>query len=135
MTRLQPILGGRKKRDPAIRLPRTADGVFPECEMSDEKSMCLSCGPGRVVSSLSVANVRPSPIQRGMSALGRQIMEGFVKIAKSDEIQPGQGKMVEVNGKKIALFNARFPSRCSSSGKRETEYNTCRFHSLEDLNT
>ena len=32
-------------------------------------------------------------------------MEGFVKIAKSDEIQPGQGKMVEVDGKKIALFN------------------------------
>jgi hypothetical protein len=33
-------------------------------------------------------------------------MEGFVKIAKSDEIQPGQGKMVEVDGKKIALFTA-----------------------------
>lgn len=32
-------------------------------------------------------------------------MGGFVKIAKSDEIQPGQGKMVEVDGKKIALFN------------------------------
>ncbi|MFN0167046.1 MAG: Rieske (2Fe-2S) protein [Bryobacteraceae bacterium] len=32
-------------------------------------------------------------------------MEGFVKIAKSDEIQPGHGKMVEVDGKKIALFN------------------------------
>ena len=31
-------------------------------------------------------------------------MAGFVKIAKSDEIQPGQGKMVEVDGKKIALF-------------------------------
>jgi hypothetical protein len=25
---------------------------------------------------------------------------GFVKIAKSDEIQPGQGKMVAVDGKK-----------------------------------
>ena len=32
-------------------------------------------------------------------------MAGFVKIAKSDDIQPGQGKMVEVGGKKIALFN------------------------------
>ena len=32
-------------------------------------------------------------------------MAGFVKIAKSDELQPGQGKMVEVDDKKIALFN------------------------------
>jgi len=32
-------------------------------------------------------------------------MAGFVKVAKSDEIQPDQGKMVEVDGKKIALFN------------------------------
>ena len=32
-------------------------------------------------------------------------MAGFVKIAKSDEIQPGQGKMVAVDGKKMALFN------------------------------
>ena len=32
-------------------------------------------------------------------------MAGFVKIAKSNEIQPGLGKMVEVDGKKIALFN------------------------------
>ena len=32
-------------------------------------------------------------------------MAGFVKIAKSDEIQSGQGKMIEVDGKKIALFN------------------------------
>lgn len=32
-------------------------------------------------------------------------MAGFVKVAKADEIAPGQGKMVEVNGKKIALFN------------------------------
>lgn len=31
-------------------------------------------------------------------------MAGFVKVAKSDDIQPGQGKMVEVDGKKIALF-------------------------------
>lgn len=32
-------------------------------------------------------------------------MAEFVKVAKSDEIAPGQGKMVEVNGKKVALFN------------------------------
>jgi nitrite reductase (NADH) small subunit len=32
-------------------------------------------------------------------------MAGFVKVARTDEIAPGQGKMVEVNGKKIALFN------------------------------
>jgi nitrite reductase (NADH) small subunit len=32
-------------------------------------------------------------------------MAGFVKVAKTSEIAPGQGKLVEVNGKKIALFN------------------------------
>lgn len=32
-------------------------------------------------------------------------MAGFVKVAQSDEIAPGQGKMIEVGGKKIALFN------------------------------
>jgi len=32
-------------------------------------------------------------------------MAAFVKVAKSNEIQPGQGKMVEVDGKKIALFS------------------------------
>ena len=32
-------------------------------------------------------------------------MAGFVKVAKTDEMAPGQGKMVEVEGKKIALFN------------------------------
>ena len=32
-------------------------------------------------------------------------MAAFVKVAKADEIAPGQGKMVEVNGSKIALFN------------------------------
>jgi len=32
-------------------------------------------------------------------------MAGFVKVARTDEIAPGQGKMVEVSGKKIALFN------------------------------
>ena len=32
-------------------------------------------------------------------------MAGFVKVAKTDEIVPGQGKIIEVGGKKIALFN------------------------------
>jgi nitrite reductase/ring-hydroxylating ferredoxin subunit len=32
-------------------------------------------------------------------------MAGFVKVAKTGEIAPGQGKQVEVNAKKIALFN------------------------------
>lgn len=32
-------------------------------------------------------------------------MADFVKVARADEIAPGQGKMVEVSGKKIALFN------------------------------
>ena len=32
-------------------------------------------------------------------------MAGFVKVAKTEDVVPGQGKMVEVSGKKIALFN------------------------------
>jgi len=32
-------------------------------------------------------------------------MAEFVKVAKTDEVAPDQGKMVEVSGKKIALFN------------------------------
>ena len=32
-------------------------------------------------------------------------MAEFVKVAMSDEIAPGQGKLVEVDDKKIALFN------------------------------
>ncbi len=32
-------------------------------------------------------------------------MAGFVKVAKTDEISPGHGKLVEAVGKKIALFN------------------------------
>ena len=32
-------------------------------------------------------------------------MAGFVKVAKSGDISPGQSKLVEVSGKKIALFN------------------------------
>ncbi|MGH7820717.1 MAG: Rieske (2Fe-2S) protein [Candidatus Binatia bacterium] len=32
-------------------------------------------------------------------------MAGFVKVAKTGDLAPGQAKMVEVSGKKIALFN------------------------------
>jgi len=32
-------------------------------------------------------------------------MAGYVKVATTDEVVPGQGKLVEVNGQKLALFN------------------------------
>ncbi len=32
-------------------------------------------------------------------------MAEFVKVAKSDEIDPGQCKLVEIEGRRIALFN------------------------------
>jgi len=32
-------------------------------------------------------------------------MAGFVKVGKTGDLSPGQGKKVEVGGKKIALFN------------------------------
>jgi nitrite reductase/ring-hydroxylating ferredoxin subunit len=32
-------------------------------------------------------------------------MGAFVKIAKCDDIQPGQGKLFEVGGKRVAVFN------------------------------
>ena len=32
-------------------------------------------------------------------------MAGFVKVTKTNEITLGRGKMVQVNGKKVALFN------------------------------
>ena len=47
-------------------------------------------------------------------------MAGFVKVAKTDEVAPGQGKMVEVNGKKIALFNVE--------GSFHAIDNTCTHH-------
>jgi 3-phenylpropionate/trans-cinnamate dioxygenase ferredoxin subunit len=33
-------------------------------------------------------------------------MAEFVTVAQTDEIAPGKGKMVEVSGKKIAVFNS-----------------------------
>ena len=32
-------------------------------------------------------------------------MTNFVKVARTDEIEPGQAKIVDVKGKEIALFN------------------------------
>jgi nitrite reductase/ring-hydroxylating ferredoxin subunit len=32
-------------------------------------------------------------------------MSEFIKVAKTDEVPPGQAKLVEVAGKEIALFN------------------------------
>jgi len=32
-------------------------------------------------------------------------MAGFLTVAKTEEVAPGRGKMVEVSGKRIALFN------------------------------
>ena len=32
-------------------------------------------------------------------------MVDYVKVAQANEIEPNQGKLVEVQGKKIALFN------------------------------
>ncbi len=32
-------------------------------------------------------------------------MAGYVKVARTEDVPPGQGRMVEVSGKKIAIFN------------------------------
>jgi hypothetical protein len=43
--------------------------------------------------------------ERGIKNLVGVIIAGFVKVAKTDEVAPVRIKLVEVNGKKIALFN------------------------------
>ena len=66
-------------------------------------------------------------------------MSGFVKVARTDEIAPGQGKMVEVSGKKIAVFNLEgsfyaVDDTCThrggslSEGILEGEQVTCPWH-------
>lgn len=66
-------------------------------------------------------------------------MAEFVKAAKTDEIAPGQSKMLEVNGKKIAIFNVAgsfhaVDDTCShrggslSQGMIEGEKVTCPWH-------
>ena len=66
-------------------------------------------------------------------------MAEFVKVARTDEIAPGQSKMLEVNGKKIAIFNVAgsfhaIDDTCShrggslSQGMIEGEKVTCPWH-------
>lgn len=66
-------------------------------------------------------------------------MAGFVKVASAGDLAPGQGKMVEVNGKKIALFNLEgsfyaIADTCThrggplSEGEIEGEQVTCPLH-------
>ncbi len=69
-------------------------------------------------------------------------MSRFIEIARIDEIAPGEAKMVEVEGKKIAIFNregdyyaiddtcphARGPL---SEGEVEGEVVTCPWHGSE----
>jgi nitrite reductase (NADH) small subunit len=74
-------------------------------------------------------------------------MAGFVKIAKTSEIALGQGKLVEVNGKKIAVFNVEdafyvIDDSCThrggplSEGALEGKKVTCPWHGATyDLTT
>ncbi len=66
-------------------------------------------------------------------------MAGFVKVATTGDLAPGQGKMVEVDGKKIALFNLEgsfyaIHDTCThrggplSEGEIEGEQVTCPWH-------
>jgi nitrite reductase/ring-hydroxylating ferredoxin subunit len=66
-------------------------------------------------------------------------MADFVKVAMTDEIVPGQGKMIEVGGKKIALFNVEgsfhaIDDTCThrggplSEGSLDGKEVTCPFH-------
>ena len=66
-------------------------------------------------------------------------MAGFVKVAKTGEIAPGQARMVEVEGKRIALFNSEgsfyaIDDTCThrggplSEGEIEGEQVTCPWH-------
>jgi nitrite reductase/ring-hydroxylating ferredoxin subunit len=66
-------------------------------------------------------------------------MADFVKVAKTDEIVSGQGKMIELGGKKIALFNVEgsfhaIDDTCThrggplSEGALDGKEVTCPFH-------
>lgn len=66
-------------------------------------------------------------------------MAGFVKVASTGDLAPGRGKMVEVSGKKIALFNLEgsfyaIDDTCThrggplSEGEIEGEQVTCPWH-------
>lgn len=67
-------------------------------------------------------------------------MAEFVKVAKIAEIEPGEARLVEVNGKQIALFNVdgqffAIDNTCSHKGGPLTEGEvsghvvTCPWHS------
>ncbi len=69
-------------------------------------------------------------------------MSKFFEIARTDEIAPGKAKMVEVEGRKIALFNLErsywaiddtCPHRGGplSEGEVEREVVTCPWHGSE----
>src|SRR5262245_39831035 len=78
---------------------------------------------------------------------GRLTMAMFVTVVKTDDLQPGQGKLVEVNHKRIALFNVggRYyaiddvcPHRGGPLSEGELERGTvvCPWHgAIFDLNT
>jgi nitrite reductase (NADH) small subunit len=66
-------------------------------------------------------------------------MAKFVKVASTGDLAPGQGQMVEVTGKKIALFNLEgsfyaIDDTCThrggplSEGEIEGEQVTCPWH-------
>lgn len=66
-------------------------------------------------------------------------MPDFVKVADADEIEPNHGKLVEVRGKKIALFNVdgkfcAIDDTCThrggplSEGELEGDEVTCPWH-------
>ncbi len=69
-------------------------------------------------------------------------MSRFIEIAKINEIAPGEAKMVEVEGKKIAIFNLEgdyyaIDNTCPhargplSEGEVEGEAVTCPWHGSE----
>ena len=66
-------------------------------------------------------------------------MAGFVKVAKTEDLAPGQGKMVEAGGKKLALFNVdgdyyAIDDTCThkggplSEGELDSKEVTCPWH-------
>ena len=74
-------------------------------------------------------------------------MAGFTTVAKSSEIQSGSGKLVEISGRRIALFNIEgkfyaIDDTCShrggplSEGELEGESVICPWHNASfDLKT
>lgn len=69
-------------------------------------------------------------------------MANLVEVAKANELEPGQGKLVEVDGKEIALFNCdgiyyAIDNECTHvggplcEGELEGERVTCPWHGAE----